>query len=265
MSRWATTVLGRTGLRVGRLGIASGFRAPPEAYELAFERGSNYFTWGTVLKGRCPHLRVALRNLIARGKRAELVISLVSYAHHPWLMETMHRSSLDQLGIDHADVLMLGYHDRRPSQRLIDRALGMKDRGLVRFIGITSHNRRLFPSLFREGIFDVFHVRYNAAHRGAEQEVFSQVGGEARPGIVAFTATRWRKLLNPGQMPPGEPAPTAADCYRFVLSHPSVDVCLAGTRSLDEMRHALGALEQGPMSDEELRRMRRIGDHVHDF
>jgi len=258
-------VLGRTGLKVGRLGIASGYGAPAAAIEEAFERGSNYFTWGTVLKGRCPHLRVALRNLIARGQRDRLVISLVSYAHNAWLMETMHRSSLDQLGIDHADVLLLGYHDRRPPQRLIDRALGMKDRGLVRFIGITSHNRRLFPSLYREGIFDVFHVRYNAAHRGAEQEVFSQIDGEARPGIVAFTATRWRKLLHPGKMPSGEPAPSAADCYRFVLSHPSVDVCLAGTRSLDEMRHALGALEQGPMSEEELRRMRRIGDHVHDF
>jgi aryl-alcohol dehydrogenase-like predicted oxidoreductase len=265
MSSWATTVLGRTGLRVGRLGIASGFRPPPEAYEMAFERGSNYFTWGTVLKGRCPHLRVALRNLIARGKRDELVISLVSYAHNAWLMETMHRSSLAQLGIDHADVLLLGYHDRRPPQRLIDRAVSMKDRGLVRFIGITSHNRRLFPSLYREGIFDVFHVRYNAAHRGAEQEVFSQMDGEVRPGIVAFTATRWRQLLNPKKMPPGEPPPTAADCYRFALSHPAVDVCLAGTRNPDEMRHALGALEQGPLPDEDLRRMRRIGDHLHDF
>jgi predicted aldo/keto reductase-like oxidoreductase len=264
-AQWSRAVLGRTGLAVGRLGIASGFRAPPEAYEEAFERGCTYFTWGTVVRGRCPHLRVALRNLISRGKREELTIALVSYAHHPWLTEVMHRSSLRALGTDHADVLLLGYHDRRPSRRLIDRALRMKQQGLVRFIGITSHNRRLFPPLAQEGIFDVFHVRYNAAHRGAEQEVFAAIDPETGPGIVSFTATRWGKLLDPKKMPPGEAPPSAADCYRFVLSHPSVDVCMAGTRNLDQMRQALTALEQGPLSDPELDRMRRIGDYAHDF
>ena len=75
----------------------------------------------------------------------------------------MHRSSLRILGTDHADVLLLGYHDKRPPQRLIDRAVRMKEQGLVRFLGVTSHNRKLFPELAKEGIFDVFHVRYNAA------------------------------------------------------------------------------------------------------
>jgi aryl-alcohol dehydrogenase-like predicted oxidoreductase len=264
-SQWTTAVLGRTGLRVGRLGIASSFRAPVAAYEEAFERGSNYFTWGTVLRGRCPHLRVALRNLIARGKRDQLVISLLSYAHNAWLTEAMHRSSLRQLGIDHADILLLGYHNRRPPQRLIDRTLCMKEQGLVRFIGITSHTRRLFPSLAREGIFDVFHLRYNAAHRGAEQEVFPALDPATGPGLVSFTATRWGRLLDPKKMPAGEEPPSAADCYRFVLSHPSVHVCMAGTRNLEQMRHALGVLEQGPMSEDQLARMRRIGDYVHDL
>ena len=44
--------LGRTGLRVGRLGISSSFDAPAMAFEEAFERGCNYYTWGTFIKGR---------------------------------------------------------------------------------------------------------------------------------------------------------------------------------------------------------------------
>jgi len=32
--------LGRTGLKAGRLGVASSYGAPAEAYEEAFERGS---------------------------------------------------------------------------------------------------------------------------------------------------------------------------------------------------------------------------------
>jgi len=50
--------LGRTGLKVGRLGIASGYKAPAAAIEAAFERGCNYFTWGTVIMGYAPGMRV---------------------------------------------------------------------------------------------------------------------------------------------------------------------------------------------------------------
>lgn len=63
-------------------------------------------------------------------------------------------------------------------------------------------------------------------------------------------------------MPAGETPLSAADCYRFVLSHPAVDVCLCGPKNIDQMRTALSALEGGPMSSEEMARARRIGDHV---
>jgi len=40
----------------------------------------------------------------------------------------------------------------------------MKEKGLVRFIGISSHNRKLLGKLAQSGEFDVLHLRYNAAH-----------------------------------------------------------------------------------------------------
>jgi aryl-alcohol dehydrogenase-like predicted oxidoreductase len=139
----------------------------------------------------------------------------------------------------------------------------MKEKALIRFIGLSSHNRKLLGELAKTGEFDVMHLRYNAAHRGAETEIFPFLGGERRPGTVSFTATRWGKLLDPKKMPPGEKPPTAADCYRFVLSHPAVDVCISGAKTLEQMRANLAGLEAGPMSETELTRMRRIGDHVH--
>jgi predicted aldo/keto reductase-like oxidoreductase len=170
---------------------------------------------------------------------------------------------LKSAGLDYADVLILGYFSKRPPQRLIDGARKMKEKGLIRFIGLSSHNRKLMAGLAEEGDFDVFHLRYNAAHRGAETESFPAMQGEKRPGVVAFTATRWGKLLDPKKMPAGEPPPTAPDCYRFVLSNPAVDVCMMGTRTIEQMRENLAVLDRGPMSEEELVRMRRIGDHVH--
>jgi len=256
-------VLGRTGLRVGRLGIASGYGVPAAAIEEAFERGANYFTWGTVIKGYKPQMREALKSIVAKGERDKLVLAAFSYAHSNYFTEKMLRRGLKSAGLGHADVLILGYFAGRVPRRLVDGALRMKEKGLVRFIGISSHNPKLLGKLAQEGDFDVLHLRYNAAHRGAEQDIFPFVQGDKRPGTVSFTATRWGQLLNARKMPPGEKPATAVDCYRFVLSHPAVDVCMTGAKTLEQMRENLAVFDAGQMSEDELARMRRIGDHVH--
>jgi len=251
--------LGQTGLRVGRLGLAGGYGAPAEAFEEAFERGCNYFYWGSMRK---EGMRRAIMNLCGRGKRDDLVILLQSYTRSPRLMEVFIKRALKSLRLDRAEILLLGWYNRPPARRILDRALEMKEKGLCRFLGLSGHNRPLFARLAGEGSFDLFHVRYNAAHRGADEEVFAALG-QARPGLVTYTATRWGQLLKAKYMPPGQEPPPASDCYRFALSHPAVDVCLCGPRDLAQMKEALRTLDRGPLSREELDRMRRIGDFVH--
>jgi predicted aldo/keto reductase-like oxidoreductase len=257
------TTLGRTGLQVCRLGIASGYWAPAGAIEEAFERGCNYMTWGTFIKGYSPHFREALRNINAKGQRDRLILSMFSYAHQSFLTEHFLAKGLKSAGLEYTDILILGGFYRPPSQRVIDGAIKLKEKGLVRFIGLSSHNRLLFSKLPDDGIFDIFHLRYNAAHRGAETDIFPSLSTSNRPGVVNFTGTAWGKLLNNAKMPPGETAPTAVDCYRFALSNPHVDVCMTGFRNIEQMRQNIKILEQGPMTEDELARMRRIGDHIY--
>jgi aryl-alcohol dehydrogenase-like predicted oxidoreductase len=257
--------LGRSGLRVGRMGIASSYGAPAEALEEAFERGCNYFVWGSFIKGRKSTMRQAIINIARKGQRDKLVLALHSYSHSAGLMEHFCKAAIKSVGLEHVDVLLLGYYSRRPPERILERAQEMQRKGLIRSIGLTGHNRKVFPVLAREvKPIEVFHVRYNAAHRGAETEVFPQICQEPeRPGLVSFTATRWGRLLNPRKMPPGEPPPSAPDCYRFVLSHPGVDVCMVGARTREQLREDLQVLDQGPLDEQQLARMRRIGDHVY--
>ena len=153
--------------------------------------------------------------------------------------------------------------NRKPRKRMIEWALDLRERGLVRNIGISSHNRSLFPNLMEDGIFDVFHIRYNAANRGAESDVFPKFPPRNKPGIVAFTATRWGQLLKESKMPPGEPPLSASDCYRYVLTNPHVDLCLTGARNHEMLKENLKTLELGPLSEEEMERIRRIGDYVY--
>ena len=252
-------LLGKTGLSVGRLGVGSGYGAPAAAYEEAFESGCNYFYWTLRRAG----MRDAIKNICGQGKRDQLIIAIQSYSRSELLMEIFTKKALKSLGLNEVDIFLLGWHQRQPSRRVINKALQMKKKGYFRFLGMTGHNRPLFPQMARLGVFDLFHIRYNAAHRGAETETFPHLKGDNRPGIVTYTATRWGQLLNPGKMPDGERPISAADCYRFVLSNPAVDVCLCGPKNLKQMREALLSLNAGPLDAHELERIRRIGDVVH--
>ena len=266
--------LGRTDLQAGRLGISSSFGAPAAAFEMAFERGCNYFTWGTFIKGRSKEMKTAIRNIIGKGERDSLILSLFSYAHSAFLTEKFFMKGLRALQTPYADILLLGYFPTRPPERILEGALNLKRRGLVRFVGISGHNRKLFPTLLNDNVIDIFHLRYNAANRGAETDIFPYLPGESksvengsgtgsRPGIVSFTTTRNASLMNSKRIPPGEKRPSAQDCYRFVLSNPNIDICMTGTRTIAQMEENLNVLDSETMNDSELTWMRKIGDYVY--
>jgi aryl-alcohol dehydrogenase-like predicted oxidoreductase len=255
-------ILGRTSLKVGRLGISSSYGAPAAAFEEAFERGCNYFVIGSFMKGRSKEMTAAIRNIAAKGQREKLVVCMMDYTHSSLIRRGHFNRGLKKLGLDYVDLLMFGYYPVKPRKQVLDLGLSLKEKGVVRHLALSGHNRKLFPKLKEEGMIDVFQVRYNAANRGAETDVFPFCGGDDRPGIVSFTATRWGQLLKEGKMPPGEKPLTAMECYRFVLSNPAVDVCMTGARSLEMMRENLGTLDTGPLPPEEMERIRRIGDHV---
>ena len=252
-------ILGRTGLSVSRIGIGSSYGVSSRACRMAFEAGVNYFFWGSV---RTPQMGLAIRE-IARSRREDLVVVLQCYVRNPRLAQWSIERGLKTLGIDQTDILLLGWHQDPPSPKLLDAMERLKDKGTFRFLGISSHKRPLFQDFVRDGRYDVFHVRYNAAHRGAEQEVFPCLPKKGAPGIASFTNTRWGDLLKPKNMPPGMAPLSAPDCYRFVLSNPHVQVAICGPKNDSEMEETLTVLSSGPLDQQELDRVRVIGDHVH--
>ncbi|MBI3207639.1 MAG: aldo/keto reductase [Candidatus Solibacter usitatus] len=256
-SSFQPRILGRSGLRVSALGIAASYGVPAAAVEEAFDRGVNYLYWGSLRRGAFAQ---ALRNL--RSRRDEMALALQSFSRLGGMLERGVERGLREIGYERADVLLLGYWQGPVWPRVRDAALRLRERGLVRHIGMSSHHRPLVPQLAGDNIWDVFHLRYSAVHRGAERDVFPQLPAANAPGIVAYTATSWGRLLHARRMPAGVKTPSGADCYRFALSHPSVDVCMTGPANLLQMRESLRALELGPMCEEELAWMRRAGDAI---
>lgn len=253
--------LGRSHLNVGRLGLGSSFGGSAKAYEQAFEHGCNYFYWGSF---RRDGMRQAIRNLAPRN-RAKLTVVLQTYSRLGfWLKHGFH-SGLKKLKLDYADVLLLGWYNEGVPERIMDAALELKEKGYARSIAVSCHHRPSFQEYIVDPRIDIIMVRYNAAHRGAEREVFPYLerSGMPRPGVVSYTTTRWGYLIDPKYTPPGVKTPRAVDCYRFSLTNPDVDVALCGPGSDEQMAENLKAIELGPMNSDELAWMRQVGDHVH--
>ena len=186
--------LGRTGLEVCRLGVSSGYGAPAEALDRAFERGVNYIFWGS---RRTNSFAAALRRLT--GQRERFVLVIQSYTRAGSLMSASLERALRTLDFGHADILLLGLWNKPVPARILNAARKLKERGLARFLGVSTHKRTMVPQFAAGSDFDVIHFRYNAAHPGAEKDIFPQLPATNRPGMVAFTATSWRQLM--GQAP----------------------------------------------------------------
>jgi aryl-alcohol dehydrogenase-like predicted oxidoreductase len=259
MTSFEPRTLGATGRTVGPIGLGSSYGLPGPEVERAFDRGVSFFLWGS--RRRAAFGR-GLRE-VARKDRARATIAIQTYSRAAWAMPGSVDSALRALGTDYVDILCLAWWNAPPPERIVERALALQQSGKVRALMISCHERPTFAALAADGRYDALMVRYNAAHPGPEQEVFPHVAAAARrPGVVAFTATRWGSLLDPAHAPDGDRAPAASDCYRFALSHPQVDVCLSGPRNGAELDEALLAVERGPLDEGEMAWMCRVGASV---
>jgi aryl-alcohol dehydrogenase-like predicted oxidoreductase len=260
---WEKTALGRSGLRVGRIGVGTSNGLTARDIEECVERGINYFYWGSI---RNEPFGRAVREVAAR-RRDEMTIVVQSYTRAAFYMRHSVECALRDLGIHHCDLLLLGMWNETPPRRILDAALDLRRAGKTKHIMISCHQRATFEKFITDPTYAAIMVRYNAAHPGAEKEVFPHLaprekGPAERPGVVAYTATRWGGLLNPKLLPKDEPAPRGSDCYRFALSHPDVDVVLCGPKDRSQLDEALTALDRGPMTPDELAWMKRVGKVV---
>jgi aryl-alcohol dehydrogenase-like predicted oxidoreductase len=174
---------------------------------------------------------------------------------------------LRQLGTDYIDAfLFLGVtKPKHFTSHVREELCRFREEGKVKGIGLSTHHRKFAGELAAQGAVDVLMIRYNAAHRGAEKDIFPFLKNH-NPGVVSYTATRWGFLMRrPKGWPKNERIPTAGMSYRFVLSNPDVDVCLTAPSNIKQLEDNIAAFRNGPLSEEDMEFMRKFGDAVHNL
>jgi len=254
---------GKTGLKVHRLGLSATYWPGKKTVYQAIDSGLNFFFCFGIDK----QMLAVMRDVLKRD-REQYVVATGAYnllVGHPSLRRTLEKR-LRQLGTDYLDIfLFLGVTkpEHLPTKTL-DELYRLKEEGRFGYLGISSHDRKFAGRLASEGALDVLMIRYNAAHRGAEQDIFPHLTPHD-PGVIGYTATRWRYLLRRPKKnwPEGKPVPDAGMCYRFVLSNPHIHVCLTAPSNKKQLAENIAAMEKGPLSQEEMHFMREFGDVVY--
>lgn len=247
------------GKRVHRLGISASYGLDEAGVREALERGANYLFWSPAK----PFLKTVVRDVVARDRDRYVLATGPMLGHFGGSVRRAAEWALRESRSDYVDILQLFWAGVMSSlaPRVIDELVKLREEGKVRAIGTAIHDRKRAARLAAEGPLDFFMLRYNAAHPGAEIDVFPHLAAR-RPVITAYTATAWGKLL---KRPRGfnGPAATAGDCYRFCLTSPHVDVVLTAPKSTQQLRENLEALERGPLSAVEQAHLRALGEAVH--
>lgn len=234
--------------RVLRLGLATrgNTNLAPDDVLRALEQGVNYWNW-------CGHDDGMGRAIGELGSRRSEVVVATQVGVAGWSGDAMRRGidqALARLNTDWLDVVTLYYVETENEwQQIVApdgawRALDdAKRQGLVRSIGLTTHQRPLAARWAQTGKIDLLMIRYNAAHRGAEHDVFPITQRQGLP-VVCFTCLRWGALLEPAVGAPDDGrAPEARDLYRFVLSNDSVSVALTAPNGRRQLQHTLSLLD----------------------
>ena len=248
------------GRRVFRLGLATNYGIEGADLEWALEQGVNYVFWTPKARGVTPSLKAAIK----RNRDSFIIACGPTTGYFGGGIRRACDQLLKELGTEYIDVFQLFWLGRMSAltPSTVDTLVSLRESGKVRAIGVSIHNRKRAGRLAEDSPLDMLMIRYNAAHTGAEQDIFPYLA-KRKPAIVAYTATRWGGLL---KRPNGWDGPlmTASDCYRFCLSNPHVDLVLTGPKNRRQLQENLSHLkENGPLSEQELRWIRNFGQIVH--
>lgn len=230
--------LGNTGIQVSRLcfgGLVIGplqanlpVEEGAEVILKAFELGVNFIDTAE-LYGTYPHIREAIRRY---GKKP--VIATKSYAYTAEGARESLEKALNELNVDTIDIFMLHEQESRLTLRghreALEYYLSAKQRGIVKAVGVSTHNIEVVKACAEMPEIDVIHPMVNKTGigigDGTIEEMLSAVQNayQCGKGIYSMKSLGGGNLLG-----------SFAECMDFVLNIPFIHSIAVGMQSVEEV------------------------------
>lgn len=281
-------ILGRTGLKVSEIGLGGEWfnglsqEESTAIVDAALENGINYIDIFMPQAPTRDHLGGALK-----GRREKFIIQghlCTIYENEQYTrtrnIEKTKRSFqdlLDRLQTDYIDVGMIHYVDsEKDFQRVfegpvLEYAKELKEKGVIRHIGMSSHNPHIAQKAVESGVVDVLMFSINPAYdmESADTDIYDlmEFKGMEHSGLVVDEARQKlysvceaegvaitvMKPLGAGTLLKAESSPfgvamTVPQCIQYCLDRNGVKVVIVGCHSPEEV---LEAVRHQYVSDEE--------------
>jgi aryl-alcohol dehydrogenase-like predicted oxidoreductase len=280
-----TTTLGRTGLKVTRLGYGAmeirGTRiwgGRPVTEEQAktilnavldaginFVDTSNDYGRSEEYIGKC-----------IAGRRSEYILATkcgcsvirrddtTDDTPHVWTRENLFRGlheSLARMKTDYVDIMQLHNPpaDICEQEHLVDALKEMRQQGKTRCISISTTLPHL-PVYLKWGVFDTFQIPYSALEREHEDWI-SECGkagigvivrggvAKGEPGVGLGRSDRWEKFEAAKLDELRDPGESRTSfLLRYTLTHPYANTIIIGTLYPGHLAENVGAIARGPLS-----------------
>ncbi len=290
--------LGRTGLRVSRLGMGGaefhrhGDLNTPAAVgavlNVALDEGVNFLD-----TAECYDQNERLLGETVFSRRDEYVLA-TKCGHsegldtNDWTSETIAASidrSLSRLQTDHVEILQLHSCGLKELQRgdVIEAVKRAQEQGKTRFVGYSGDNEAAMWAV-KSGHFDTLQISLNIADQQARSKGILAAAEARRMGVIVkrpvgnivwrrkdsplpYANEYWRRtqLMEAMGDVPGEPDDPFLTAFGFVLAQPEVDTIIVGSHNPDHIRDNVRALSHKlPIPAETVEELQRRFDRLDD-
>ena len=271
--------LGATGLKVSEIGMGcegmseENYAMCGKLFDFAEENGVNYFD----LYASDPDLRKAVGNAL-KGRREKFIIQ--SHLCSVWKdgqykrtrnlneVKTGFKEMLNLLQTDFIDVGMIHYCDALSdwdeiiNNGILDYARELKSQGLIKHIGLSSHNPEVALKAAQSNSIEVLMFSVNPcydlqpasedvedlwadenyAHHltnmNPERQKLYETCQRAGIGITVMKCFGGGDLLN-AELSPAGAALSVNQCIAYALSRPAVSCVLAGAHSVEQLKESV--------------------------
>ena len=288
-------VLGKTGLRVSRLGVGlaeigglelAEARQAAEVLNLALDSGLTFFDTAACY----DNSEVLIGKTIAH-RRAEFVLATKAghvvdgYQGEEWAARTILDSidrSLTRMRTDYVDLVQLHTCSVEVLERgeVIQALQEAQRAGKTRFIGYSGDNESALWAV-KSGLFDTLQTSYNLVDQNARLYLFEPArtqdmgiivkrpigngvwGADASPSEYADRYYERAEIMRALGPLPGAPENRILLALGYAFAHEAVDTCIVGTRSAAHMRANLEWIAtQLPIAEEAVTELQRRFDRI---